>query len=451
MLKWLNNKIRGRYQGHNEAVIISCYFNPDRNSARLKAFKEWYETIKHLNHRIIEAITPGRESELPRSPYITRVVSASNLWHKEQLLNRVVAELPLSFKYVLWVDADVLFTNKNWVVDAVREMRHGSRLVQLFEYAYHLDRNQVAPDPAFAYQRDGVLSYPNRRWWKSYGSNFDARTLSPRDSRWRYRSQEFDERGHCGFAWGAPLWLLKQVPLFERAFIGSGDAVIAYSGTGQLEDLQVVRDMFPTQLQEVYNWGRRFYACVNGKVGYVNGDLHHIWHGDIAKRQYYSRHRAFAPAAPGITQRDAAGLFIATDPKTKAFVDRYRQQREKVDDEGIDVEEIGEAVGELGESISEYLGSRRGRSQANAPVADPLLDPMNPLSPLYPHLHQHSDYSGKLPMMDPGPYQYNPKYDENTPVEREGGYNVEADERGDTSGHEETHVGDACEVSSCGY
>ena len=45
-----------KYKNHSEAVIIACYFNPENNPYRLIAFNKFYESIKHLNHRIVECV-----------------------------------------------------------------------------------------------------------------------------------------------------------------------------------------------------------------------------------------------------------------------------------------------------------------------------------------------------------------------------------------------------------
>ena len=47
-------KIQSGYSYHKDAWIIACYFNPMKNAYRKKAFEIWYNSIKHLNHLIVE-------------------------------------------------------------------------------------------------------------------------------------------------------------------------------------------------------------------------------------------------------------------------------------------------------------------------------------------------------------------------------------------------------------
>src|SRR5271167_4474101 len=148
MLDWLKNTLLNgdRYKTHSQAVIVACFFNPLNSPYRLLAFQKWYRSIKHLNHRIIECmIGPNAKSQLPDSPFISKIHTNTLLWHKEALLNRLIRDLPDKFKYVFWLDTDVLFTNQNWLTEAV-EVLQTRHILQPFEYCVHLKRNQSQPD-----------------------------------------------------------------------------------------------------------------------------------------------------------------------------------------------------------------------------------------------------------------------------------------------------------------
>lgn len=108
-----------KYRIHSEAVVISCFFNPQNSPYRLAAFKRFYEDIKHLNHRIIELAIGESPFQVEPTEFLTQTRTENLLWHKETLLNQIIANLTQKFKYVFWVDADVTFTNKNWLLDAV--------------------------------------------------------------------------------------------------------------------------------------------------------------------------------------------------------------------------------------------------------------------------------------------------------------------------------------------
>src|SRR4051812_40308794 len=125
MLDFLKNAFlnQGRYKTHSDAVIVACFLNPQNSPYRLLAFQKWYRSIRHLNHRVIECTIGDARPQLPESPYIRRVRAESLLWHKETLLNLLIADLPKNFEYVFWLDADVLFTNDRWLVDGVEVLQ----------------------------------------------------------------------------------------------------------------------------------------------------------------------------------------------------------------------------------------------------------------------------------------------------------------------------------------
>ena len=125
MFDFLKNTFvnRGRYRCSSDAVIISCFYNPQNSPYRLLGFQKWYHSIKHLDHRIVECLIGDAKPQLPESEFITRVQTESLLWHKEALLNNIVKNLPEQYKYVFWVDADVLFVNQNWLVDSVEQLK----------------------------------------------------------------------------------------------------------------------------------------------------------------------------------------------------------------------------------------------------------------------------------------------------------------------------------------
>lgn len=124
----------GKYKTHSQAVIISCYYNPKKSPARLDAFNKFYSTIKHLNHIIIECAIGNGTFELEESINIRRVRTSSTLWHKEALLNNIINSLPIKYDYVFWVDADVIFTNQNWLINGVNALKNGANIIQPFAH-----------------------------------------------------------------------------------------------------------------------------------------------------------------------------------------------------------------------------------------------------------------------------------------------------------------------------
>jgi hypothetical protein len=376
MINAIKNLFRKGYKSHPEAVLISCYYNPKNSPERLAAFNKFYPTIKHLNHRIIECIAPGVPEQLPNNPNIEKLRTTSTLWHKEQLLNRIVSQLPPHFRYVFWVDADVIFSNKNWMVEGVEALQ-SFNVVQCFEYCIHMEKGQMKPgynvnDAKLAINNADAAGSPltARRMWKGYASNYAQNNPN-------FHSQKYDIRGHVGFAWGAHKSILKLCPLYDRGLIGGGDGIIAYASTGQLETVSNVKEMFADVLQDVYSWGRKWQGVVRGKVGYIEGDLYHIWHGNVKDRQYYKRIKEFGPHLNQIArenERDENGLYTTRDVQAKQYVSRYYDKRDRfsVDTDSDDGDGFAESMAWGYITDDAALGTLIGGNPAGAIIGDML-------------------------------------------------------------------------------
>lgn len=314
-----NNFLYGnKYKTDSEAIIISCFFNPQNNPYRVTAFNTFYESIKHLNHHIVECVIGDAKPQLPENNNISRIHTPNLLWHKESLLNLIVSKLDPKYKYVFWVDADVIFTNKNWLVEGVVAMRDvGLRLVQPFEYCIHLEQDELEPSFNVENERDMVSDPKHRhpRMWRSFGYNH---TIG------KSGHSNYDVHGHVGFAWGVRREVLDAVPLFDRALVGGADHIIAHAAAGQFCHTCITK-AFGECTQDIEDWSRKFYSVIEGNIGYVDGDLYHIWHGAVEKRQYLKRVQEFTPTADKIRERDANGLHVTHDD---SYVKKYFDERE---------------------------------------------------------------------------------------------------------------------------
>lgn len=309
---------RNKYKTHSEAMIVSCFFNPQKSSYRLMAFKQFYNSIKHLNHRIIECVIGNDEPQLNESENIKRVYTENLLWHKESLLNKIISELPEKYKYIFWLDADVIFTNLNWLVDGVNELKT-KKIIQPFEICVHLEKDELKP--SFNIEQFDFMNRPNfinNKVWRSFCSNYATSTL--------WNDKDYNTHGHVGFAWGAQREVLNAVPLYDRALIGGADHIIAHAAAGQIHHTCITKS-FTENIDEVDKWSKEFYNVVQGSIGYVKGNLYHIWHGDITKRQYLKRIQDFTPVTKSIVKKDKNGLYV-TKKGDEKYIRDYFLQRE---------------------------------------------------------------------------------------------------------------------------
>lgn len=354
---------RNKYKTHSESIIISTFFNPQNSPYRLKAFKHFYDSIKHLNHKIIECVIGDAKPQLEENKNIERVYTDTLLWHKESLLNKIVCELPKKYKYVFWVDADVIFTNLDWLVDGVEELKRNN-IVQPFEMCVHLEKDELKP----SFEMGGIRfnSRPNQRnnkVWRSFCSNYVLTSL--------WEDKDYNTHGHVGFAWGARRDVLDKVPLYERALIGGADHIIAHAAAGQIPHNCITKS-FTENIDEVNKWSREFYDVVQGKIGYVKGDLYHIWHGDIKNREYLKRIQDFTPKTKTITEKDKNGLYVA-NKNDEEYIRNYFKRREvtNTDDGFLTSMMMGYMTN------STMMGTAYGGNPAGAIIGDMLNNSEN--------------------------------------------------------------------------
>lgn len=316
----MGNNISKKYKTHKDAIIITCFFNPQHSEYRNIVFNKYYNTIKHLNYRIIECIIGNDEPQLPiDDPYITRIYTENLLFHKESLLNILIKNLSSEYKYVFWIDADVIFTNKNWIKDAVKVLQKNN-IVQLFEYAIHLNKDEER----IPFNINNIKYYYKNKnkyqlkIWRSFASNVKKSEI---------KSEVYDIHGHVGFAWGAKINVLLKILLYEKALIGGADHIMAHACIGQIPH-KCITDVYSNDIENINEWSHNFYYLMQGKLGYVKGVLYHLWHGDLEKREYYKRIKDFTPMSKNITKKDINGLYITKDINIKKYMYNYYSKRE---------------------------------------------------------------------------------------------------------------------------
>lgn len=360
-----------KYKTHSEAAIISCFFNPQKSPYRAKAFEIFYDSIKHLNHLIVECIIGDDDAQLPNNGHVLQIYTRDLLWHKESLLNKAIEKLSPNIKYVFWVDADVIFTNLNWLVQGVEQLQ-SKTIIQPFEYCVHLDKDELKP--SFNLQdvigKDNLPNCRNSKVWRSFSANFVDTLL--------WQDPAYDIHGHVGFAWGARREIVTSVPLYDRALIGGADHIIAHAAAGQIVHPCIAKS-FTDNLQEVEAWSRRFYASTEGKIGYVSGNLYHIWHGDISKREYLPRIQNFTPLSRNITQRDRNGLHQSNDDAANDYMRDYFRRREVSENDGDDGFAASAVAGYVFDSVP--LGTVVGGNLGGAVLGEMLRD------------HSHENFS----------------------------------------------------------
>ena len=240
--------LRKRTWHPSEVAIVTTHFNPCGFSLPVETYRQWQPTIAHPV-QCYESVYRGNRPEIENSVAIP-CGPENDVWQKERLINLAISRLPIEVRYVAWIDHDLIFGNPNWLADGVEMLRSGYNALQLFSTVSNIG------------QTGEVESI-------GYGSVF----------------AKGSDSSSPGGAWIANRkWLDSIGGIYDRAIVGGGDAIFYSAMTGR-------RKSFHQRHAEAFNRHiERYYSRIGrAAVGYLPGEVHHIWHGDRDNRQYISR------------------------------------------------------------------------------------------------------------------------------------------------------------------
>ncbi|NEP36872.1 hypothetical protein, partial [Moorena sp. SIO3B2] len=116
-----------------DTVVILAYFNFSNSESRYIALVKSLACLRNQKVDII-LVCYGLDTDSIVSSEnlkIIKIPSASVIWQKERFYNVALSHLNEKHKYVVWADADLVFTNKGWE-EQLKDKLENYRLVQIF-------------------------------------------------------------------------------------------------------------------------------------------------------------------------------------------------------------------------------------------------------------------------------------------------------------------------------
>jgi len=274
------------HKAHDNRVldIIAVIANPigweSRLSTAKQAIADWL-TEPNVRITLVECAYGERPHDLldlGNDPRITHVaVRATTVaWNKECLCNIAVTRLQPDAKYVVFLDADILFRRNGWALNTIRALDLYP-VAQPWDTCYDLGPNdehlQAHKSFASVYASGGPVVATSAKFWASDRGPY----IYP----------------HSGFAWAWRRDALDRVGgLFEVGGMGSGDHHMALALVGSVES-SVPGECHPNYLDALKRWEARARHHFSGKLGFVHGTIEHIFHGKKQQRAYNGRWNMF--------------------------------------------------------------------------------------------------------------------------------------------------------------
>lgn len=272
--------------------VVTSIFNPAGYKSRTKLYHKFAEYLKAINVPLITIeLQYGKipfEATEAGNPNHIQLRTNSVMWHKEQLVNLATQRLPLSWEYMAWIDADLLFLNENWVHDTIRALQFHP-VVQLFSQAHDLSpTNEVISTHqgiGWAYQNDKVKT--EDVYTRMYGNKGGCYGI-PKQKLEKIPKTKIGFF-HPGFAWAIRRDCFDGLGgLLEYPILGSADTHMAYSFIGCLES--TLHQGYSEQYKEALRkWQEKADKYVKRHLGYIPGSIMHYWHGRKKDRGYTTR------------------------------------------------------------------------------------------------------------------------------------------------------------------
>jgi hypothetical protein len=267
--------------------IVTTLFNPRRFNSRLRLYRDFVTYVEESSARSVNGATlytaemafGDRGFQVPQGENNLHFRTYSDLWHKERLLNLLIAHVCRrnpEARYFAWIDADTKFTRRHWIDETIEALQH-YHVVQMFESWRNLGPDDSIISEKFEAQQKGMIAA-----WEDGG----RQKLS-----WNPRGCLYDGLvHHPGFAWAATRWAFDQLGgLFDVCIAGSADTHMAAALCGNW------RFGFPVELQEaaygraLQAWAMRAGQSIEQNVGHLLGTILHRWHGKASQRGYDTR------------------------------------------------------------------------------------------------------------------------------------------------------------------
>lgn len=253
-----------------DIAVVTTYYNPCRFKRRKENYDRFMAHMRDSKVKVVtvECVFGDEQPELAANDGVIHLSSNSLLWQKERLLNLAVGSLPPSYRYVAWLDCDIIFDNPHWVRDTVSALQRHP-IAQLFETCIRLERDgNVGREPDVAESFASVMNkFPESMSYARY-----------------------DLHGHTGYAWAMRREIFDAVGLYEFAISGSADHFMSHAIFGNYNFcIQTALKHDDCQISHLKAWGEKFIAFMDGTIGVVPGQIRHLWHGDLKHRNYYQR------------------------------------------------------------------------------------------------------------------------------------------------------------------
>jgi hypothetical protein len=249
--------------------VIRVVSNPVRYHSRYRLARIQEQALKgtpNMELYTVEAAFGDRHHELTQSDndHHLQVRTNTEVWIKENLINLGVRHLlPKDWKYMAWIDADILWRDKYWALETLQQLQHFA-VVQPWQTCIdlgHMGHGMQLFD-GFGYVHQ--TGQPKKHW-------------------------EGYKYAHTGFAWACTRNFWENIgKLLDFCILGSADHHMAWGMIGDIQS--TINGQMPESFfKRCEDWQRTAMQITKGQVGFTPGNIEHMFHGPKKRRYYRER------------------------------------------------------------------------------------------------------------------------------------------------------------------
>ena len=258
-------------------AVVCCYFNFTKSPFRYKNYSIFQKNIRKYNIKLLTVeFDPNSAFEIKKedADCVIHLSNGDLMWQKERLLNIGIDALPTNTDIVVIADTDIVFGVEDFVEKLVHSLSE-YKVVQCFSKTLAFNPLLELDNINF-FKLNHELTYNYCDTGVSVVSNYtqNGNLQSPLNA--------------FGLAWAFRYKLLKEVKMFDKNIIGSGDKMLF----GALYNIWFGNELAGLNGVPYADYVKKIRDFIDlNEVGFIkNTTVYSLYHGELVNRQYSNRH-----------------------------------------------------------------------------------------------------------------------------------------------------------------
>lgn len=256
-------------------AAVTNFYNPSKRKIKTDNFNQFYRSLVGIPLYIVEAAFGDDVFILPESSNVMRVRCKDVIWQQYRLINLVINNLPDKFDKVVWIDADILFSNPFWH-EEMDDKLDDFKVVQ--SYSEVKLNSQIGESQVKKSVTKVALENAKNPLNKDFCSCLDMSAVNA-----------------TGFSWGVQRELVEKYGIYDYWITGSSDNAFVLGIWGDWENKFISERLNEQMKKHFMEWAGPFNKYVDGKVSYLNEKITHLWHGNRNYKKRWNCLKNFDP------------------------------------------------------------------------------------------------------------------------------------------------------------